>query len=81
MQWPDCCQPADIGASRLLQGRQEIAFMPLSRRTVIWAAHSSTRNLGSVQHELRDLADAIVHALHEDRWCRPQGTEDDRARH
>lgn len=30
---------------------------------VIWAARSSTRDLGSVKHEIRDFAAAIVHEL------------------
>jgi hypothetical protein len=64
MYWPYVYGP-NVQLDRRFVARTTLS--DTTDETVLWAAHSSTRNLGSVEHELRDLADAIVNALHEDR--------------
>ena len=67
--WPYVYGPGVFGPNVQLDRRfvARTTLADTTDETVIWAAHSSTRNLGSVEHELRDLADAVVQALHEDR--------------
>jgi len=64
VQWPYVYGP-NVQLDRRFVARTTLT--DTADETVIWAAHSSTRNLGSIDYELRDLAEAIVHALHEDR--------------
>jgi hypothetical protein len=63
LYWPYTYGPAFQPDSRLVA---RTTISDVGSGTVVWAARSNTRNLGSIKDEMLDFADAIVHALRED---------------